>query len=205
MALIIGFDPAKMSGYALYDTTRDFAAIRCGCFEMPKGADEYFTADQLGLKVKNFVRDIRENHGRVPDFAVLEQQIQAQVKGASGQSFAGSVYPWIATAAITATLANFGIPYGTLMPSTWRKMFFGQTYKPPLDNKGKKDWKKAAIAECERLGIQLPSTKALADDAAEACAVAICWASKDMKFHAGRYHAPWMALVQARNEKRAAA
>lgn len=205
MTIVIAFDPAKVTGWALFDTSRDFSAIRCGAFEMPKNADEYYTADQLGLKVKAFVREIKDQHGRLPDFAVLEQQIQAQVKSASGQSFAGSIYPWIATSAITATLACFGIPYATIMPSTWRKSFFGQSFKPPVDAKGKKDWKKAAIAECERLGINLPRTKALADDAAEACALAICWASKDMKFHAARYHSPWMSLVQQRGEKARAA
>lgn len=202
--LIIGFDPSKCTGYALWDTSCDFSSIQTGCFEMPRGADEYFTADQLGLKVMNFLREVKAKHKRYPDFAVLEQQIQAQVRGDGGQNFAGSIYPWIASSAIVSTIANFGIPYGTLMPSSWRKAFFGQGFKPPLDNKGKKNWKKAAIVECERLGIRLPPTQALADDAAEACALAVCWAVKDMKFHAGRYHAPWMQLVQRRSDRVAA-
>lgn len=204
MALIIGFDPSKCTGWSVFDTTRNIAAIRCGVFEMPTKADEYYTADQLGLKVRNFIREIKEKHGRMPDFAVLEQQMQAQAKGSS---FAGSMFPWIATAAIVSTLANFGIPYGSLMPSTWRRMFFGQGFKPTITGKetSSQAWKRACIARCEAEGIELPRTKAHADDAAEACAVAICWASKDMNLHAGRYFEPWMALVQARNEKRAAA
>lgn len=205
MALILGFDPSKTSGYALFDTERDFAAISCGVLEMPDKADEYFTADQIGLKVRSLITEIKEKHGQKPDFAVLEQQIMAQVKNDKGQNFSGSIYPWIATSAIVSTLANFAIPYGTLMPASWRKSFFGQGYKPEKDAKGKADWKTAAIRECERLGIQLPRTKAHADDAAEACAVAICWASRDMNLHAGRYHEPWMKLVQARGEKAKAA
>lgn len=205
MTLIIGFDPSKGSGYALLDTARDFSAIETGVMEMPAKADAYFTADQIGLKVTALLRQCKEKRGKLPDFAVLEQQIEAQASMAGrGQSFAGSIYPWIATSAIVATLANFKIPYGTLMPASWRKTFFGQGFKPPLDKTGKKDWKGAAIAECERLGITLPTKKALADDAAEACALAICWASRDMNLHAGRYHEPWMTLIQQRNERAAA-
>lgn len=200
MTIIVGFDTARTTGWAVYDDTCNMSAIKCGCFEMPEKADAYYTADQTGLKTTALLRECKERFGRYPDFAVLEQQIEAQVSMAGrGQSFAGSIYPWLATASIVATLANFKVPYGTLMPATWRKSFFGQGFKPPLDNKGKKNWKKAAMDECERLGITLPSKKALADDAAEACALAICWKSKEMKLHAGRYHSPWMDLIQRRN------
>lgn len=205
MALIIGFDPSKGSGYALLDTAKDFSAIETGVMEMPAKADAYFTADQIGLKVTALLRKCKDERGQYPDFAVLEQQIETQVSmGGRGQSFAGSIYPWIATSAIVATLANFKIPYGTLMPASWRKSFYGQGYKPPLDKNGKKDWKNAAIARCEEMGISLPTRKALADDAAEACALAICWASRDMNLHARRYQEPWLNLIQRRNERVAA-
>jgi Holliday junction resolvasome RuvABC endonuclease subunit len=202
MTLIIGFDPSKSTGWSLLDTGKDFSAIECGVLEMPDKSDHYYTADQIGLKVSAMLRQCKEQRGKLPDFAVLEQQIEAQASMAGrGQSFAGSIYPWIATSAIVATLANFKIAYGTLMPSSWRKSFFGQGFKPPLDKKGKKDWKQAAITECERLGINLPSRKALADDAAEAAALAICWASRDINLHARRYEEPLMKLLQQRNSK----
>jgi len=205
MTLILGIDPSKNTGWSIFDNTRDLSAIQCGCLEMPAKSDHYFTSDQIGLKTTTLLRQCKQDFGRYPDFAVLEQQIEAQASMAGrGQSFAGSIYPWIATSAIVATLANFKVPYGTIMPASWRKMFFGQGFKPPLDSKGKKDWKKAAIDECERLGINLPSKRALADDAAEACAIAICWASRDINLHAGRYRDPWMALLQQRNERSAA-
>jgi Holliday junction resolvasome RuvABC endonuclease subunit len=193
MTIIYGFDPSKSTGFAIYDTKRHYSAIKCGVLEMPKGADHYFTGDQIGLKVKNLIKD----NGR-PDFVVLEQQILAKVGNTSADAM---IYPWIATSAIVATIANFGIPYGTLMPSTWRKSFYGQSFHPPLDPKGKKDWKAAAVAHCEQLGITLPAQKALGHNAAEACALAICWGVKDMKLHAGRYHAPWVSLIQSRNER----
>lgn len=201
--IIIGFDPSKSTGWSLYDTDKHYSAITCGVLEMPPKADAYYTADQLGLKVTELLKACKEKHHRLPDFAVLEQQIEAQAAvSGRGQSFAGSIFPWIATSAIVATLARFKIPYGTLMPSTWRKMFFGAAYNHKMPAAEKK---KACIAECERLGIELPRTKALADDAAEACALAICWASKDMNLHARRYEEPWMRLIQMRNQKGIAA
>lgn len=205
MSVILGFDPSKSTGWAMYDTDRHFSAIKCGTFEMPEKSDEYYTADQIGLKTCNLIRSCKDQFGKNPSFAVIEQQMAAQ---AVGTSFAGSIYPWIAVSSITATLANFGIPYGTLSPATWRRAFFGQGYKPPFkthkfkkpDARGKTEriewlWKDAAIKECERLGIVLPSTKALADDAAEAVALAICWKHKEINLHAGRYRKPWMDLV----------
>lgn len=203
MTYIIGFDPSKSTGWCLYSPDRrkadgNFSHIECGVFQMPDGADHYYTGDQIGLKTTALLRAHKEAHGAYPKFAVLEQQILAKVGNTSADAM---IYPWVATSAIVATLANFGIPYGTLMPASWRKSFFGEGFKPPVDKKGKKDWKTAAVDECERLGIQLPKQKALGHNAAEACALAICWGVRDMKVHAGRYHEPWLKLIQQRNER----
>lgn len=207
MVYILGFDPSKYTGWSLYSPDRrkadgNYSHVQCGILEMPEKADMYYTADQIGLKVTALVRRIKTELGIKPDFAVLEQQIEAQVSmQGRGQSFAGSISPWVASSAIVATLSNHGIPYGTLMPSSWRKSFFGASFKPPIDSKGKKDWKSAAVDECERLGIQLPKKKTLAHNAAESCALAISYGARDMKVHAGRYHEPWLNLIQARNER----
>ncbi len=211
MTLILGFDPSKYTGWALFSpekrkTDGNFSHVECGILDMPDKADMYYTADQIGLKVTALLRRIKVDHGAYPDFAVLEQQIEAQVSvQGRGQSFAGSISPWVATSAIVATLANFGVPYGTLMPSGWRKSFFGERFKPPVDSKGKKDWKASCVEECERLGIQLPKLKSTRHNAAEACALAICWGVRDMKVHAGRYHEPWLKLIQGRNERQTVA
>lgn len=207
MTYIIGFDPSKYTGWCLFSPEQqridgNFSHVKCGVLEMPEKADMYYTADQIGLKVTALLRSAKEQFGAFPSFAVLEQQIEAQVSmQGRGQSFAGSISPWVATAAIVSTLANFGVPYGTLMPAAWRKSFFGAGFKPPVDGKGKKDWKSACVEECERIGIQLPKKKTLAHNAAEACALAICYAVRDMKVHAGRYHEPWLKLIQQRNER----
>ena len=207
MTLILGFDPSKSTGWALFSPEREredgnFSHIECGVFQMPDKADHYYTSDQIGMKVANLLRGIKERHKRLPDFAVLEQQILAKIANTSADAM---IYPWIASSSIVATLANFGIPYGTLMPSSWRKSFFGQGFKPPLDKKGKNDWKTAAVDLCEQRGIELPKQKALAHNAAEACALAICWGIRDMNLHAGRYQQPWMNLIQQRNDRGVAA
>lgn len=191
--IIWGFDPSKNSGFAIYDTARDRAAIVCGVLAMPEKADHYYTSEQIGLKVTALVKQ----YGR-PDFAVLEEQIAASVRGTNAD---GMLYPWLATSGIVSTLGNFNVPYGTLLPATWRTMFFGERFDPPKkkvkrDGKitEKNDWKAPAMSECERLGIVLPSNKADADDAAEAAAIAICWRHKKMNFHARRHEKPWMDL-----------
>ena len=224
--LIIAFDPSKSTGWAAYrpaDRNRDYfgTAVKCGVLEMPKKADAYYTADQIGLKVTALLRSFVDSNGNriKPDFAVLEQQAEAQISvQGRDQSFAGSIFPWVATSSIVATLANFGIPYGTIAPATWRKTFFPAGYKPPqnpvldknkqpaLDKFGKpkfkSDWKAAAVSECERLGIELPPQKTVSHNAAEACALAISWF--EARIHAGRYEAPLTALLQRRNTKEAA-
>jgi hypothetical protein len=204
--MVFAFDPSKSTGWAVRHLDRDHSAIRCGVFEMPKGADQYYTGDQIGLKVKALVKE----HGK-PDFAVLEEQSLAKIGNTSADAM---IYPWVATAAIVSTLANFGVPYGTLPSVTWRNSFFGRGYKPPFkivklkkpDKKGRTEkveylWKEACVTECERLGIVLPPQKTISHNAAEACALAICAQVKDTKIHAKRYEPALMALRMARNSR----
>ncbi|MGP4665959.1 hypothetical protein [Agrobacterium pusense] len=101
--------------------------------------------------------------------------------------------------AVYATLGNWGKPWGTISAATWRKMFFGAGYKPPLDNHGKNDWKRAAIEQCELEGIILPAKKATRDNAAEAAALAVCW--RGVEIHAGRYRPAFQDFLQQRNER----
>lgn len=223
MTLILGFDPSKTTGWALYSPERykidgNYSHVMCGVLEMPDKADMYYTADQIGLKITSLIRRIKADLGVRPDFAILEQQIEAQISvQGRGQNFAGSISPWVASSAIVATLSNHAIPYATILPSVWRKSFFGETFVPPQlpvmesvtvngqkirqqarNKKGelkfKDDWKSAAITKCQDMGIELPRQKALADDAAEACALAICGQSDKTKIHAGRYEEAWKAI-----------
>lgn len=184
--LILGFDPSKTTGYAIYDSAKHLSAIECGCFEMPKTAKHYYTGDQIARQTVEMIRAIGP---KKISFAVLEEQSLANIGGSSAD---GMIYAWISTTAIVSVLANFGIPYGTIAPGAWRKMFYGQGFKPPVDKNGKNDWKAASVAACEREGITIPTKKTMAHNACEAVAVAICW--KGAKLHARRYEERFMAL-----------
>lgn len=188
--MILGFDPSKSTGWAVFDPSKHLSAMKCGVFEMPDKADHYYTGDQIALRTKDLIKSIGHQNIR---FAVLEEQSLAKIGNSSAD---GMIYAWISTAAIVGTLANFGIPYGSIPPGSWRKMFFGQGFKPPVDKKGKNDWKAAAVAGCEREGIALPSKKTISHNAAEAAAIAVCW--RGAKLHARRYEPPFMALLQNR-------
>lgn len=209
MTTIWGFDPSKYTGFGIYSPEArrkdgNCAHVICGVLEVPQKADHYFTGDQIAQKVQElFVK-----HGK-PDFAVLEEQALANIARTSADAM---LYPWIATTAIVSVLSNWGVPYGTLPAATWRKAMFGSSFKPPqkpVKKNGavtmKNDWKTPAIQEVERLGVVLPKQKALADDAAEAVAIAMCWEANEMKFHAGRYQQPWMDLRMRRNDRQGVA
>ncbi|MBW3096833.1 hypothetical protein [Pseudohoeflea coraliihabitans] len=193
--IILGFDPSKYTGWAVYDTDRHLSAMECGILDIPKKADPYFAGEQIALRTTELLRQV--GFKRI-DFAVLEEQALAQIGRSNA---AGIIYPWVSTTAVVGQLAAFQIPYGTLPSGTWRTMFFGKGFKPPKDCNGKNAWKAAAIAQCEMEGITLP-TGASKHNAAEACAVAVCW--REAKVHAGRYHEPLMRLLQKRNEREAA-
>lgn len=217
MTTIWGFDPSKCSGWAIFSPElrrrdNNCAHVRCGVLEMPPKADHYFTMDQVSQQVQALFVE----YGK-PDFVVLEQQAMASIGDSNAD---GMLYPWIASTAIVSVVANWGVPYATITAATWRKSIFGEGFDPPkkpvmkngrpvLTKTGKPkyryNWKKPAIDECERMGIQLPRLKAHADDAAEAALVSMCWENNEIKFHAGRYHQPWVDLRTRRNERAGAA
>ena len=204
--LILAFDPSKSTGWAIYDTARDLSAIECGLFQMPEGAKHYFTADQIGRKVVKLLTKIKDDYKCYPDFVVLEEQSLAKIGNTSADAM---LYPWIATTAIVSTVANFGIAYGTIPVGTWHTMFYGKGFKPPQKTKNVKgtpklenDWKSAAVSNCERHSITLPTPKSLSHNAAEACALAICW--RGAKAHSTRMQNALMSLLQRRNERAAA-
>ncbi len=214
MTWILGFDPSKYTGYAVYSPEArrhdgNCSHIKCGVLEVPDKADAYFTGDQISRHVQALIVEHRKRHGSNPDFAVIEEAALANIGKTSADAM---IFAWVSATAIVGVLANWGIPYATLHPNTWRSMFFGAKFKPPQKavkvkgvTKFKNDWKTPAINEVERLGVKLPSTKALADDAAEAVAIALCWEHNEMKFHAKRYQQPWMDLRMQRNDRSVAA
>lgn len=198
MAKILSFDPSgRATGWAYWDSKTAHSAIKCGVLKMPENANEYFTAEELGIKVNALIKDLGK-----PDFVVIEEMARANVGGSNA---AAMIYAAGSAFAIIATVGNWGIPSGSIMPSTWRKMFFGEGFKPPLRKEKTKfvnDWKTAVVEECNRMSIELPTQKTIAHNAAEAVAMAICW--RGVKINAGRHKAPFLELLKNRNERNAA-
>ena len=189
---VLGLDVSKHAGWAIWETHRSISSIRCNVLEFPPKASIEYCADQMGQKISALIKDHK------PDFVVLETAL----KMSPGGSAVSIVSSCMLHGAVYATLGNWGKPWGTISVGTWRKMFFGQGFVAPLDAKGKKDWKRAAIEQCEREGIELPSKKTIKDNAAEAAALAVCW--RGAEIHAGRYIPAFQGFLQQRNERVAA-
>lgn len=186
---VLGLDVSKHAGWAIWDTQRSISSICCDVLEFPAKASIEYCSDQMGLKITTLMRD------HSPDFVVLETAL----KMSPGGSAVSIVSSCMLHGAVYATLGNWNKPWGTISVGTWRKLYFGQGFVCPLDAKNKKDWKRAAIEQCEREGIQLPSKKTIRDNAAEAAALAICW--RGAEIHAGRYREAFQGFLQQRNER----
>ncbi|AXV15098.1 hypothetical protein CYG48_04915 [Neorhizobium sp. SOG26] len=203
---VLAFDTSKTAGWAFYDTTKHISSIVCGVLEFPDKASIEYCADQMGLKVTKLIREFK------PDFVIME----AALKMSPGGTLA-TVVSCMLHGAVLSTVANFGIPWGTISSATWRVMFYGKGFKPPQkihqlkkpDPKtGKMErvenlWKEAIVAQCEREGIVLPSKKTIAHNAGEAAAIAVCW--RGAEIHAGRYRPAFQGFLQNRNERQGAA
>lgn len=198
---VLSFDTSKMAGWAFFDTEKHVSSIRCGVLEFPKKASIEYCADQMGLKVAKLIKEFR------PDFVIMETALKMSPGGTLA-----TVVSCMLHGAVLSTVANFGIPWGTISSGTWRAMFYGKGFKPPHrviklakpDKKGKMEkieylWKEAIITQCEREGIILPSTKEAAHNAGEAAAIAICW--RGAQIHAGRYIPAFQTMLQQRNTR----
>ena len=202
---VLGFDTSKSAGWAFYDTSKHISSIKCGVLEFPAKASIEYCADQMGLKVTALIREHK------PDFVVMETALKMSPGGTMA-----TVVSCMLHGAVLSTVANFGIPWGTISSATWRSMFYGKGFKQPQkitklpkpDAKGRTEkvenlWKEAIVAQCEREGIVLPPKKSIAHNAGEAAAIAFCW--RGAEIHAGRYRPAFQGFLQQRNERQGAA
>lgn len=194
---VLALDTSKTAGFACFETDKHPSAMRCDVLEFPAKASIEYCADQMGNKIKGLIREFK------PEFVIMETALKMSPTGTTA-----TVVSCMLHGAVLATVGNFGIPWGTISAATWRKMFFGKGFQPPQKfNKAKKknenDWKTAAVEQCEREGITLPSRKTVAHNAAEAAAIAICWRAAEI--HAGRYIPAFQAMLQKRNARPEAA
>lgn len=198
---VLSFDTSKTAGWALFDTTKHLSSIQCGVLEFPAKASIEYCADQMGLKVSKLIKEFR------PDFVIMETALKMSPGGTLA-----TVVSCMLHGAVLSTVANFGIPWGTISAATWRLMFYGKGFKPPQkvtklskpDSKGRMEkvenlWKEAIVTQCEREGIVLPTKKTVAHNAGEAAAIAVCW--RGAEIHAGRYLPAFQAMLQRRNER----
>jgi hypothetical protein len=160
----------------------------------------------MGLKVTGLIKEYR------PDFVIMETALKMSPGGTMA-----TVVSCMLHGAVLSTVANFGIPWGTISSQTWRLMFYGKGFKPPqkitkLDKPNPKTgkmekvenlWKEAIVSQCEREGIILPTKKTTAHNAGEAAAIAVCW--RGAEIHAGRYRPAFQSFLQQRNERQGAA
>lgn len=198
---ILSFDTSKQAGWAFYQTDKHVSSIRCDVLEFPAKASIEYCADQMGLKVAGLIKEHR------PDFVIMETALKMSPGGTMA-----TVVSCMLHGAVLSTVANFGIPWGTISSATWRKMFYGKGFKPPQkitklskpDRNGKMEkvenlWKEAIVIQCEREGIILPSKKTTAHNAGEAAAIAVCW--RGAEIHAGRYRPAFQSFLQQRNDR----
>ncbi|ASY62494.1 hypothetical protein SJ05684_c10360 [Sinorhizobium sojae CCBAU 05684] len=201
---ILSFDTSKTAGWAFYDTSKHVSSIECDVLEFPAKASIEYCADQMGLKVTALIKRFR------PDFVIMETALKMSPGGTLA-----TVVSCMLHGAVLSTVANFGIPWGTISSATWRVMFYGKGFKPPHkviklakpDKKGRMEkieylWKEAIVTQCEREGITLPTKKTIAHNAGEAAAIAICW--RGAQIHAGRYRPAFQNMLQQRHERAAA-
>lgn len=204
MVKVWGCDPSKTTGIAEWETGRHISSIWCDILRMPDDCDKYWFSVQLQRKL---IRLIKER-GK-PDIGVVEQQSENSM----GNNLDGVLYPWGGAYAFCAVLGAYGVPVVRIAPQTWHSMFFGKGFKPPQKPatktiKGNKvktfenDWKAACVASCEREGISLPKPASLSHNAADACALSICWRGGTPI--SDEYMSAFMSLLQQRNDRSAA-
>jgi Holliday junction resolvasome RuvABC endonuclease subunit len=176
--LILGLDGAQNTGWALYDTAANLAAIRAGVIKTA-GDDYEHKAASLGLGLVRLIEADR------PDFIVIEMPIRSQPAARQKRTVkfmgedrveevaSGGLNAVISSnqmvGALSAIIGAFQIPFETIAPVTWRKQFLGFGTRPGWQ---RKDWKKAVRDRCAQLKITVTN-----DDMADAAGIAFAGAS----------------------------
>lgn len=199
-----GWDPSKTSGIAEWQTERDRSSIWCDIVRMPEECDPYQYSVQTTRKLVKLIKE----RGK-PDIGVVEQQSLNSM----GNNLEGVIYTWGGAQVFCGVMGLYGVPVVRIAPQSWHGPFFGQGFKPPQKihklkkpdpRTGKTEkvenlWKVAVVTACEDMGIVLPKPDSLAHNAADACALAICW--HYAKAIDEEYHPQFMHLRQQRNTR----
>lgn len=175
MTLILGIDPSQKTGFSFWDDARSLSSMTTGLIKAPVGKNIPIEekAASLGRQLCLMIRQqrpdiiaIEEPMRRLPaggtrkvKFLGEEQQVEGPAGGAAAMISSNQI-----VGAIVCVCAIKDIPFITLMPSTWRKHWFGFGTHSGWT---REDWKKAARERCSVLKIAVSS-----HDAAEACGIA---------------------------------
>lgn len=185
--IIEGLDIATSTGFARLDRPGSIQAAKCGVIHLGDGDNAEDKAGLMGLAMRN--RYGPKGEGK-PDFVAIEMPMRSVVmhkkKGAAkGETTINPNAMQLSAlaGATTAILDAFGIPWGLISSQTWRSVYFGKNFTPPIKiihhknntTTQEDDWKQAAINEAQRQRVVLPGNKIAQGDAAEALAIAICW------------------------------
>ena len=166
--IVLSFDIATTTGWALFDTDRHESAIRVGTIKAVGDSHEAKAID-LGQKVIKLFKEHK------PDLVAIEQPIRNVMPfRKKKQDLAGEVEETTInagtallinqlTGAVMGVVGGFRKPWMVVPSGTWRKHFLGFGR-----HKGwqRKDWKKAARDRCQQLGIAVTN-----DDQADAVGV----------------------------------
>lgn len=78
---VMGLDPAKSLGWALYDTDRGVSAIECGSMSLgPKKLPGFEVVKEIRQQLPKLIRRLR------PDFVAIEEPLEAAPRFAKGSS-----------------------------------------------------------------------------------------------------------------------
>ncbi|MGV2071649.1 hypothetical protein ACQZ4Z_12925 [Agrobacterium vitis] len=220
---ILGLDLSTCSGHGFWDTSKHHSSIMADVFELPdakkapNGKRDYHWDDwrvaQTGPKVVNLIRHYR------PDFVLVEERLRFSKTGDGGFAMTNAIH-----GAVYAICCSMNILYGTIGSQSWRVPAYGEGFKQPLipdlDRSGRqktdvktgkpafklKDWGDIAVEKCESLGIQLPSKKSIAHNAAEAALISMMWRCHNrISIPEVRAHDRYIELLQrpksSRNER----
>ncbi|WP_193227619.1 RuvC family protein [Aureimonas psammosilenae] len=189
MTLILGLDPAQVTGIALYDTARSLSAIQVNTF---KAAGDCFEekGGSIGRQLFGLIRSL-ERDGRRPALIAMEAPLRQKVgikrkttfmgqagddePAADGGGLNAVISSNQITGAIMCVVAVKDIPFVILSSSTWRKAFLGfGTHKGWTRD----DWKKAVRQQCAREKIAVTN-----NDQADAVGIAIAAKNTDTFRH----------------------
>lgn len=166
--IVLSFDIATTTGWALFDTDRHESAIRVGTIKAVGDTYEAKAID-LGRKVVALIKE------HDPDLIAIEQPIRnvmpfkkktADLAGETEQMTINAGTALLInqlTGSVMGIVGGFRKPWMVVPSGTWRKHFLGFARQKGWQ---RKDWKKAARDRCQQLGIAVTN-----DDQADAVGV----------------------------------